>query len=871
MIDSFLKFSRLGGLSCVRALAVSVASAKIVPRILTNFMASATSKFGSQSDGVRFDTPCADGVQFGNYGCPAKQLLHSRLLGDMSRRLWGPRVRRNELYETIPSGQLDSVVSPELQPPNRELLEGAEPHLRRFGIFDLNLRTRELRKAGLRLRLQEQPFRVLAVLLERPGELISRDELKRRLWGEAEFGDFDQAINVAVKKLRRTLGDDADSPRFIETLPRRGYRFIAPVTTPGNGTANVNAATDEPKGIATAAHATRFPRQYGFVVLAGALALIAIVASVISRPRQHSFGVTSVGEFRLVPLTGALGFELQPQFSPDGKEIAYAWVSGKQETPDIYVKMLKDGSPVRLIRAQDRVGHLLPAWSPDGHYIACVRFERPPEFQPAGNESLAEQIKKRMAARLAASVYIAPAIGGEEKKLFDVGEISDLRWSPDGKWFLTSERSTAGEPFSLYRVSADGGGRHRLTFPPANFNGDTFPAFAPDGKLIAFSRNFSSGGSDVFVMSAGGGEPRRITQDGEHIGGIAFSQDGHEVIFSSARGGGERRVLWRIPISGGTPRQLPFGGDDAESPTVPAMGNYLAYVKSTDSDNIWAYDIPAPGEPAKTPGRIAIGSRQLQAAPQFSPDGSRVAFASSRSGSWEIWVSLPDGTNAIQLTKFGNRQTGSPHWSPDGKQLVFDARPEKHSDIYVIDAAGGEPRRITNSGSNDAVVPNWSRDGRWIYYASNAEGNWDLWKTAVDGSQSPVQVTTHGGFAPFESADGKTLYYAKWNDSGVFSMLVNGGPETLVTGELLRSLWRYWSLSEKGIYLLRPGRKPNSPEIVPMLSFFNFETRKIVDLRSLEDGPKPGPGMTVSPDGKLLLISQPGEGGSEIMLVENFR
>ena len=84
-------------------------------------------------------------------------------------------------------------------------------------------------------------------------------------------------------------------------------------------------------------------------------------------------------------------------------------------------------------------------------------------------------------------------------------------------------------------------------------------------------------------------------------------------------------------------------------------------------------------------------------------------------------------------------------------------------------------------------------------------------------------------------------------------------------------MWRYWSLSEKGIYLLRPGRKPNSPEIVPMLSFFNFETRKIVDLRSLEDGGKPGPGMTVSPDGKFLLISQPGEGASEIMLVENFR
>ena len=768
------------------------------------------------------------------------------------------------------SGQLKSAVSHESQSPKRELPEDEKPHLLRFGLFDLNIQTRELRKAGLRVRLQDQPFRVLAVLLERPGELISRDELKRRLWGEAEFGDFDQAINVAVKKLRRTLGDDADNPRFIETLPRRGYRFIAPVKSAQNGTPSLSPVVDEARAIPALPAAKRLSRRYILLPLAGLLVLIVIAAVMVNRPRPHSFGVTSVGEFRLVPLTGALGFEVQPQFSPDGKEIAYAWVSQKGDLPDIYVKLVKDGTPVRLIPAQERVGHILPAWSPDGRYIACVRFERIPDPKPEPNESLAEQIKKRMATHPAAAVYMAPAIGGEEKKLFAVGELSDLRWSPDGKWFLTAERSAPGEPFVLYRVSVDGSGRRPLTSPPLNYNGDTLPAFSPDGKLIAFSRNYTSGASDVFVMSARGGVPRRLTHDGEHIGGIAFSQNGHDVIFSSARGGGERRALWRVPVGGTIPRQLPFGGDDAESPTVPPAGNYLVYVKSTYSDKIWAYNIPAPGEPA-APGRIAIASRQLQAAPQFSPDGRRVAFASSRSGSWEIWVASPDGSNAVQLTNFGNRQTGSPHWSPDGKQLAFDARPEKHSDIYVIDAQGGTPRRITNSGRNDAVVPNWSHDGRWIYYASNAGGHWDLWKTLADGSQSPVQVTKNGGFAPFESSDGRTLYYAKWNESGLFSMPANGGPETLVTGELLRSLWRYWSLSDKGIYLLRPGRKANSTDIVPMLSFFNFETQKMVDLRSLEGGPKPGPGMTVSPDGKLLLISQPDEGGSEIMLVENFR
>lgn len=761
------------------------------------------------------------------------------------------------------------MVNPELQPTQRHSTDGEQSHLLCFGTFELNLHTRELRKAGVRIRLQEQPFKVLVMLLERRGELVSRDELKQQLWGEAEFGDFDQAINVAVKKLRVALGDYAENPRFVETLPRRGYRFIAPIRSGndlGDAESTILAQPIAPDIRPYEKQWKSWAAGIGFLLIA----LIVIISLAVHRTRTRPFGVTATNEFHLVPLTASLGYEMDPQFSPDGKEIAYAWISGKNELPDIYVKLLGDGAPVRLLPQQSGVGHVVPAWSPDGRYLACVRFERLPDLPPDANKSLTEQMKERMASRRAASIYLVPAIGGEEKKLFDVGEVSDLRWSADGKWLLAAERSTHTEPMSLYRTSLDGRERVRLTFPPANYEGDTEPAFSPDGKLIAFSRNFSSGAFDVFVMDASGGEPRRLTNDGEHISGIAFSQNGQDIIFSSARGGGERRGLWRVPVVGGAPRQLPFGTDNAGAPAVSPTGNHLAFVQTTYSDKIWAYDIPAPGQ-AATQGRVAIASRQLQVAPQFSPDGRRVAFASTRSGSWEIWVSSPDGSNSIQLTRFGGRQTGSPHWSADGKQIAFDARPDKHSEIYMIDAEGGAPRRLTRTGEKDAVVPTWSHDGRWIYYASNAGGNWDLWKAPLEGSSKPVQVTTQGGFAPFESGDGKTLYYAKWNEAGIYSMPTSGGPETLVTGELLPGLWRYWSLGEKGIHLLRPARKPNSTDIIPMLSFLSFQTGKIVDLRLLDGPPNPGPGMAVSPDGKLLLCTQPDEGGSEIMIVENFR
>jgi DNA-binding winged helix-turn-helix (wHTH) protein len=99
----------------------------------------------------------------------------------------------------------------------------------RFGVFELDQRAGELRKAGIRLGLQDQPLHVLTMLLERPGELVTREELKERLWPAQTFVDFEQGLNAAVKRLRSVLGDSADTPRFIETLPRRGYRFVAPV------------------------------------------------------------------------------------------------------------------------------------------------------------------------------------------------------------------------------------------------------------------------------------------------------------------------------------------------------------------------------------------------------------------------------------------------------------------------------------------------------------------------------------------------------------------------------------------------------------------------------------------------------------------
>jgi DNA-binding winged helix-turn-helix (wHTH) protein len=128
----------------------------------------------------------------------------------------------------------------------------SSPRAVRFGVFEADLRTGELRKNGMKVRLQEQPFQVLAALLERPGEMIAREELRQRLWPADTFVDFDHSLNTAINKLREALGDSAGSPRFIETLARRGYRFLAPVEVIGEE-ASIPGATPAPEGFTASA------------------------------------------------------------------------------------------------------------------------------------------------------------------------------------------------------------------------------------------------------------------------------------------------------------------------------------------------------------------------------------------------------------------------------------------------------------------------------------------------------------------------------------------------------------------------------------------------------------------------------------------
>jgi Tol biopolymer transport system component/DNA-binding winged helix-turn-helix (wHTH) protein len=727
----------------------------------------------------------------------------------------------------------------------------------RFSTFEVNLHTGELRQRGQKVKLQEQPLQVLAALLERPGEVVTREELRSKLWPADTFVDFDHSLNAAIRRLRDALGESAETPIFVETVARRGYRFIAPVE--GISAASVTGIVAVPERSKSS-----FLRPWFAITFASALGLTACALFLSFLYYSHPLR-SKAGQPSVAPAVTNVGEKFTPSLSPDGQHLAFAWNGGAGPHFSLHVKAVGTEESLRLTK-QESID-FNPVWSPDGRYIAFCRILK--------GET---------------GIYIIPASGGAERRvrktLWEEQEFYEvfwsagrLSWSPDGKLLAFSDRASVNEPaFSVFLLSLDSLEVRTLTSPlrsKGEFNpassldgqtlafvslrsgGDFSPAFAPDGQSLAFAR-VSHGVQSIYTVPLSGGEEHRLVSGGTYNWGLAWTPDGRDIVFAKAGWLGEDGWLWKVSLRGGEPERLQFGQGGVQ-PEI--RGNRLVYVWQMANLNIWRRKLNSLLS-ASPPERF-ISSTRIESGPQFSPDGSKIAFESTRSGAYEVWVCRRDGSGLIQLTHF-NSLTGTPRWSPDGQQIAFDSRAAGNADIYVIDSEGGSPRRLTSEPSGE-VVASWSRDGRWIYFASDRTGDWEVWKMPSAGGPA-AQVMRHGGFAAFESPDGRSLYYAKGLDvPGLWRLPTNGGEEIEFIRSLEAGYYGYWAVAENGIYYLDTTAKPG-------IAFFNSTTHRTTRVFDLENLPaRQAPGLAVSPDKGTILYTQVDALSSDILLVENFR
>jgi Tol biopolymer transport system component/DNA-binding winged helix-turn-helix (wHTH) protein len=746
----------------------------------------------------------------------------------------------------------------------------------RFGPFEVDLHTHELWKFGTRLKLVGQPFEILVVLLSKPGELVTREELRTRLWPGDTFVDFNHGLNAAVNKLREALSDSAENPRYVETLPRRGYRFIAtvewagaklvvpeapspkletpiPVETPRAPRTELPSPAAVPSNAGTPSRSALLQYLLG----AGVLFTLFLAAALLFRT-SSSYGAGSptrsfVEHTR--PLL-AISDTATPAFSPDGNSVAFFREHSQPGESGIYVTAVGSEQLLQLTGNDD---DRYPVWSPDGRWIAFSRLSHQTyTIHIVAADGGGEQKRKAEQNVTAASaVFKLTSSGTAERELQTGGVVpshGELDWSPDGKFIAFAGQS------GIYLLSLEDSTVRRVTTAPPMVQ-DWGPSFSPDGQKVMFVRNREIGAPDeIWAAPVSGGQGVRLFSERGRIGSAPqWSFDGRSVIFSSNRNG--HPALWRVSLDApDSAVEIREAGSPAWDPAVSRRGYRLVYERLLRSVSIWQMNLSGTDDKRAYLTVSSTSDTDQGPGPQFSPDGKRLAYMSDRSGTMEIWISNSDGSNGFQLSAVGG--AGTPRWSPDSLSVAFDATTPNGSKIVTMNLHGGAPLILTPDAFH-SVCPSWSHDGKWVYFASPRSGEWQVWKVPAGGGP-PVQVTQHGGHAALESPDGKYVYYAKTQmaEPEIWRVPVNGGPETPLP-LVHPGTWASWQIVEDGILFVGPSLGHQA-----VLSFYDFARQRTTTVTVLNRVPF---WLGATPDGRTVAFDQPGQEQAQAMLVENFR
>ena len=555
------------------------------------------------------------------------------------------------------------------------------------------------------------------------GHSLKESVLAHELYGKGtDFdGGADPVVRVDARRLRDKLREyhDGRSDPVVITLPKGSYVpvFEANSASPSHTVPSVVAPETQQTPLRTNLRLAR--------IAIGAVAVAAVIVAALAWRALTPVSAPAL----LLPLVSYPGREGEPALSPDGNLVVFAWSGHAERGPaDIYVKAVASEALQRLTQTPDSESS--PAWAPDGQSIAFVRDGH--------------------------GVFTMSQLGGAERQVSASG--TQVAWAGDSKSVLIRDREGNSGPFGIYRVFLDTLERRRLTQAPLGA-GDWRFEVSPDGSTLAFIRDEKRGIADLYVVPVAGGEPRRLTNWNSTIDGLSWTPDGREIVYSVAEPAAGR--LWRIHANSATPGRgspvadipAPAMNPSISRPT-PGQPARLAFQTITRDVDLYLMDLDASLVNDTIESQPFWNSTRIEGSARFSPDGSRIAVSSFRSGAQEIWVAGRDGSGLQQVTTLAAQGVWVGGWSPDGRRVAFEASVAGNSDVYIVGADGGHLRRLTAETSIDGV-PSWSGDGRWIYFASTRAGVIaDIWRISPTGSEA-IRLTHNGGFEPRESPDGR--------------------------------------------------------------------------------------------------------------------
>jgi Tol biopolymer transport system component len=613
----------------------------------------------------------------------------------------------------------------------------------------------EVEHGGQTTALEPRVMKVLVALHRSRGQPVSRDELIDLCWGGRIVTEG--ALNRCVAQLRKALA--ADPAIRVDTIATVGYRLqlgeASPAPPPAGPPANDVAAPSSP-----------LSRRSMMFLGAGAVVATGAVGGLLAA-LPHRVNWTTAA-YR--PLTSDRGLETHPALSPAGDQIVYAQRGDRTQRRDLYLRGVRDGTPVRL--TSDPADDHSAAWSPRGDRIAFVRTY----------------------AEGPCSLVIVPVPLGPERVVgrCQTSPYTRLSWI-DERTLVYGDRPKITDVSRIRALDIETGAFRDLTSPSADTLGDADPMVSPDGHQVVFRRSLMHGADDLFLLDLRTGRERALTNDGWKANGYVWSADSRHIFYSSNRGG--EFGLWTVDTRiDGPSRQISLG-----------LGQVSFSRMSSDRGNHLAVEIPQ--------GRSIIAAVQPNGAftpvtdatnwdwdPAGAADGA-VAYVSSRSGSSEMWVTRPDGV-ATRLTSLIASYVTAPAWSPDGARIIFVAVKGRRSEVYIVDRDGGRLRPLTSDGP-DKLTPAFMPDGRSVLYVERTGRGYRLMQLAIEGQGAPAPVSGGEGWSNIRRTPDGRFYGVRAGGERV-QPLFGGGPAS--DARLIGN--DEWTVSNDGVFVLRGRRDP---------------------------------------------------------------
>lgn len=614
----------------------------------------------------------------------------------------------------------------------------------RFGLYEADLKSGELTKSGHRLALQSQPFQALAMLLEHPGEIVTKDEFRHLIWGEDIIVDFDQSLRAAITKVREVLGDSSDNPRFIETIPRRGYRFIAPVFVedlanpaaeplkPGQpltvpvslqpSASTAPAVNTNSRFADFVLHRIRWVAAIGVCVLllCGALLwhIATLRASGVAIPamRQLTF------ENRIVVPIPVKYAEQFPSIVTDG---VHLFTTAVQNGHTALVQLSINGGDLQEVVMPDEIlGPTLGDISPDNSRLLLV---------------------SHLPHQAELPLWVVP-VGGGAARLLPGVQGHDATWMPNGSDILYA----ANNELRILHP------QNNSTALFAKISGRAFwLRWSPDGTKLRFTMiDPVAHSQSLWEISADGSRVKPLLKHWDEQSNVCcgiWTRDGASFIFQSMQDG--ESDLWLLPSRGGTPQRLTNGPLIYEGPVASRLGNRIFLTGVTAQPLIQIFDTAT--QTMKPANNLLRDAQEVT----FSSDGLWVAWVD---GSGRLWRARADGKDMVQLSP-ESLQTYMARWSPDNSRLAVMARQANQPwQLYLIRSDGGGLERLQQEPRNEAD-PAWSPNGQTMAfgrapdYLAKDESPWTIRILDLATKQVSSLPGSDGLFSPRWSPDGKYI------------------------------------------------------------------------------------------------------------------